>query len=153
MGLIKCSYYYGMQEPKEIVRVGALELRFLLDGDDTGQQMVVFEFTVPPGARVPAPHYHEGVDELVYGLAGTMSTTVDGVLRSIGPGDRCFVPRGAVHHHANHGSDAATLLTVLTPAAIGPAYFRELATLLQAGGPPDPARVQEIMARHGLVVA
>ena len=142
-----------MKEPKEIVNVGAIELRFLLDGDDTNQQMVVFEFSVPPGARVPAAHYHQGVDELVYGLAGTMTTTVSGMVRPIGPGEQCFIPRGVVHHHANHGPDTATLLTVLTPATIGPAYFRELGALLQAGGPPDPARVQEIMTKYGLVVA
>ncbi|WP_198172504.1 cupin domain-containing protein [Hymenobacter ginkgonis] len=44
-----------MQEPKEIIHVGALELRFLLDGDDTNQRLVVFEFSVPPGQRCP-PH-------------------------------------------------------------------------------------------------
>jgi quercetin dioxygenase-like cupin family protein len=142
-----------MNEPKEIINVGALQLRFLLDGDDTNERMVVFEFSVPPGAKEPAPHYHEGVDELVYGLAGTMSTTVGGLGQAIGPGDRCFIPRGVAHHHANLGTETATLLTVLTPATIGPSYFRELGALLQAGGPPDPARMQEIMARHGLVVA
>ncbi|WP_210522009.1 cupin domain-containing protein [Hymenobacter terricola] len=142
-----------MNEPKEIIHVGALELRFLLDGDDTDQRMVVFEFSVPPGAHVPAPHYHEAVDELVYGLSGTMTTTVGGLPRTIGPGEQCFIARGVVHHHANLGAETATLLTVLTPATIGPAYFRELSTLLQTGGPPDPARVQAIMARHGLVVA
>ena len=142
-----------MKEPKEIVQVGALELRFLLDGDDTDQRLVVFEFSVPPGARVPAPHYHEAVDEMVYGLAGSMTTTVAGQGRTLGAGDSCFIPRGVVHHHANLGTETATLLTVLTPAYIGPAYFRELGALLQAGGPPDPARVQEIMAKCGLIVA
>jgi quercetin dioxygenase-like cupin family protein len=142
-----------MNEPKEIVRVGALELRFLLDGDDTNQAMVVFEFSVPPGAKVPAPHYHQGVDELVYGLAGTMTTTVNGVVRSLGPGAQCFIPRGMVHQHTNIGTETATVLTVLTPATIGPAYFRELGALLQADGPPDPEQVRAVMARYGLVVA
>lgn len=142
-----------MSEPKEIIRVGALELRFLLDGDDTDQRMVAFEFSVPPGAKVPAPHYHEGVDELLYGLAGTMTTTVAGGVRQLGPGEQCLIPRGVVHHHTNHGLETATVLTVLTPANIGPAYFRELGALLQASGPPDPVRVQETMARYGLVVA
>lgn len=142
-----------MKVPKEIVQVGELELRFLLDGDDTNQQMVVFEFSVPPGAKVPAPHYHEAVDELVYGLAGTMTTTVNGQARTINPGEQQFIPRGTVHHHANYGTETATVLTVLTPAAIGPAYFRELGALLRAGGPPDPVKVKELMARFGLVVA
>ncbi len=43
--------------------------------------------------------------------------------------------------------------TMLTPALIGPAYFREIAALLAAGGPPDPAKVAEVMAGHGLVAA
>lgn len=142
-----------MQEPKEIIRVGELELRFLLDGDDTDQRLVVFEFSVPPGAKVPAPHYHQDVDELIYGLAGSMTTTVAGQVRALGVGESCFIPRGTVHHHANLGPETATVLTVLTPARIGPAYFRALSVLLQAGGPPDPVRVQEIMANYGLVVA
>ncbi|MGI4863353.1 MAG: cupin domain-containing protein [Janthinobacterium lividum] len=141
-----------MREPKEILHHGGLELRFLLDGDDTNQRMVVFEFSVPPGARVPAPHYHEGVDELVYGLAGTMTTCLGDEVHAVGPGDQVFVPRGTVHHDANLSAETATVLTVLTPAAIGPAYFRALGALLQAG-PPDPAQVKELMARYGLVVA
>ncbi len=40
---------------------------------------------------------------------------------------------------------------MLSPALIGPAYFRDMAALL-AGGPPDPARVAEVMRRHGLIV-
>jgi hypothetical protein len=39
---------------------------------------------------------------------------------------------------------------VLTPA-LGAAYFRELAALLSAGGPPDLAKVKDIMQRYGLV--
>jgi len=142
-----------MTEPKEIICVGALELRFLLDGNDTDERMVVFEFSVPPGAKVPALHYHTEIDELVYSLASTMSTTIGGLVQDVGTGDQCFIPRGVVHHHTNLGTETATLLTVLTPATIGPAYFRELGALLQAGGPPDPARVQEIMTKYGLVVA
>jgi hypothetical protein len=44
---------------------------------------------------------------------------------------------------------------VITPAAIGPDYFRETFALLNAaaGGPPDKARLLEIMRRHGLTPA
>jgi hypothetical protein len=44
---------------------------------------------------------------------------------------------------------------VLTPAAIGPQYFREAAAVIAAaaGGPPDRARMAEIMRRHGLTPA
>jgi hypothetical protein len=43
-------------------------------------------------------------------------------------------------------------LCAITPAAIGPQYFREAAQLIDAagGGPPDRAKMAEIMIRHGL---
>ncbi len=139
-----------MTSIKEIISLGQIEIRFLLDGDDTDGRLSMFEFLVPPGARVPVPHYHEHVDEVVYGLEGVLTFTVDGQSYPIGAGDRCFVPRGAVHHFVNTGTEVSRTLAVLTPARIGAAYFRELAALL-ADGPPDPARVAEVMRRHGLV--
>ncbi|HEY3333394.1 MAG TPA: cupin domain-containing protein [Capsulimonadaceae bacterium] len=140
-----------MATPKETIKLGAIEIRFLLDGDDTGGELCMFEFLVLPGARVPAPHYHELVDEAAYGLEGELTFTVGGEVNVLSPGERCFVPRGVVHHFANHGQSTARVLSVLTPALIGPAYFRELADLVSAG-PPDPAAVAAVMKRHGLVV-
>lgn len=141
-----------VKTPKEIIRVGPIEIRFLLDGDDTAGRMSMFEFLVPPGARVPSPHYHEEVDEAAYGLEGELTFTVAGRAERLGPGDRCFIPRGAVHHFVNEGTVPTRTLSVLTPATIGPAYFRDVAALLATGGPPDPARLAEVMRQHGLIV-
>lgn len=138
--------------PKEIIHLGALEVRFLLDGDDTAGQLCLFEFVVPPGARVPAPHYHESVDEAAYALSGVLTWTVDGRRADLPPGGHLFVPRGAVHGFVNTGPEPARTLAFLTPATIGPAYFREMAALL-SGGPPDPVRAAEVMRRHGLIAA
>ncbi len=40
----------------------------------------------------------------------------------------------------------------MTPGILGPDYFRELATILDAaaGGPPDLAAIAAVMRRHGL---
>jgi quercetin dioxygenase-like cupin family protein len=137
----------------DIVRIGALELKFLVDEHSSGGKAVMFELTVPEGARVPAPHYHREVDELVYGLAGTLTMTVDGAEHPVAPGAALFVPRGAVHQFRNDGAASARVLSVLTPASIGRAYFEELAPVVNAGGPPDLAQVKAIMQRHGLVPA
>jgi len=47
------------------------------------------------------------------------------------------------------------VLCLITPAAIGPPYFREAAAVISAasGGPPDHAKMAEIMRRHGLTPA
>jgi quercetin dioxygenase-like cupin family protein len=134
----------------ETIRIGGLELRFLRDKHDTGGSLDMFEMDVPPEGRMPVPHYHRDWDETVYGLIGTVTFTVDGALRTVGPGDTLFIPRGVVHGFENRSGAPATGLCVLTPGILGPEYFREIA-LLATGGPPDPAKMREVMQRHGLV--
>ena len=135
----------------DVIRIGQLEIRFLCDKSDTGGSIGMFELTVPPGAKVPAPHYHRDYDEAVYGLSGALHWKVDGKELDRGQGEHIFIPRGAVHVFENRGDEVAVALTVLTPDLIGRDYFRELSDLFQAGGPPDPAKVREIMLRYGLV--
>jgi quercetin dioxygenase-like cupin family protein len=137
----------------ELVKVGQLELRFFFSGEETANALTMFEMTVPPGARVPGSHFHVEVDEAVYGLEGVLTYTLDGVKNEIGPGDRIFAPKGKVHHFVNNGATPAKVLSVLTPGLIGPEYFRDIAAVVNAGAPPDPAKIAAVMAKHGLVAA
>jgi len=61
-----------------------------------------------------------------------------------------FIQRGVVHGFDNPSEAMATCLCVLTPGVLGPEYFRELVALIDPG-PPDVAKVREIMLRHDLV--
>ena len=137
----------------EVVRIGAMELRFLVDETRGSGDLVMFEFAVPANARVPAPHHHRDVDEAVYGLEGMLTTTVGGQKREVRPGDTVFIPRGSVHHHENLHPGTARALVVLTPGSIGRRYFEEVAEAVNVPGKPDLARVTEVMLRHGLVPA
>ena len=113
----------------------------------------MFEFIVPPNARVPAPHYHREVDEVVYALEGTVTTTLDGQRHELRKGDSLLLPRGSVHTHENLHNDTARALIVMTPGSIGRRYFEELAAEVNVPGKPDPAKVKEIMLQNGLVPA
>lgn len=135
------------------LRVGAMDLRFLVDESEGSGDLVVFEMTIPAGARVPVAHYHRDVDEVVYGLAGTLTTTVDGVPHSVTAGDSVYIGRGKVHQHENLEADAARALVVLNPGSIGRRYFEEIAQAVGGPGKPDPAILQDIMRRHGLIPA
>jgi quercetin dioxygenase-like cupin family protein len=137
----------------DVLRMGGMELKFLVDERQGSGDVVVFEFTVAPAARVPAPHFHREVDEVIYGLEGTMTTTVDGRRHEVRKGDTLFLPRGSVHVHENLHGETARVLTVLTPGKIGRAYFEEIAGAVAGGGKPDMARIKDIMTRHGLVPA
>ncbi|MBP0492048.1 cupin domain-containing protein [Roseomonas indoligenes] len=136
----------------ETIDFGSLSLRFLRDKHDTGGSLDLFELTLQPEGRMPVPHYHEAWEETVYGLSGTIAFTVAGETHELTPGHSLFIPRGVVHGFQNHSGAVAKCLSVLTPGVLGPEYFRELAALLRAG-PPDAAKVGEIMRRHGLVPA
>ncbi len=69
-----------------------------------------------------------------------------------GWGQALCIARGAIHRFDNNGSRDAKALCVITPAAIGPQFFRECAEVINSalGGPPDWAKMAEIMLRHGL---
>jgi hypothetical protein len=42
-------------------------------------------------------------------------------------------------------------LAVFTPGLLGPNYFNEMAAILNAGGPPDVAKLKAVMLRHGMI--
>jgi quercetin dioxygenase-like cupin family protein len=136
----------------ETIKIGSLSLRFFLDKHETNGSLDLFEMTVPPDGQMPVAHYHRDWDETVYGLEGTITFTVDGSPHAIGPGGTLFIRRGIVHGFDNRSGAPAKCLSALTPGVLGPEYFRELADLI-AAGPPDEAKVREIMQRHGLVPA
>jgi quercetin dioxygenase-like cupin family protein len=87
----------------EIIRIGQIGIRFLLEAAETSRSVAMFEFTVPVGAKVPLPHYHEQYDETIYGVEGVMRFTVEGKAVDIGRGESCFIPRGAAHGFNNLG--------------------------------------------------
>lgn len=139
----------------EEITIGGIEVRFLLEGEQTDGALAMFEFGVAAGTRVPAPHSHDAYDETIYGLEGVLTWTVGGETRDVGPGEVLTIPRGVVHGFDNVGAVDARALAVVTPGILGPAYFREVAEVLAraAGGPPDLAAVAEVMRRHGLTPA
>jgi len=137
----------------ETLTFGPLVVRFLLTGDHSTGSVALFELTVRGGQRLPAPaHSHDHYEETIYGLDGVLTWTVDGKTIDVAAGQALCIPRGAVHRFDNLAGQDAKALCVITPAAIGPQYFREAFEVLRAaaGGPPDRAKLAEIMRRHGL---
>src|SRR5687768_2198897 len=139
---------------EETICIGPLAVRFLVTGDNSSGSIAAFELMVPGGQRLPAPaHSHDHYEETIYGVEGVLTWTVDGRHIDVGPGQALCIPRGAVHRFDNNGSQDVKALCLITPAALGPQYFREAAEVINAGGPPDRARMAEIMRRHGLTPA
>jgi quercetin dioxygenase-like cupin family protein len=140
----------------ETICIGPLAVRFLITGDDASRSVALFELTVPAAQRLAGPaHSHDHYEETIYGIEGVLTWTVDGKRIDVGPGQALCIPRGAVHRFDNHGTQDVKALCAITPAAIGPQFFRESAEVINAaaGGPPDRIKMTEIMRRHGLTPA
>jgi quercetin dioxygenase-like cupin family protein len=141
---------------EETITIGPLGIRFLLTGEDSNNNASVFEVLVPRGQKLAAPaHKNDAYEEILYGIEGVLTWTVDGTPIEVGPGQALCIPRGAVHRFDNLGSVDVKQLAVITPAIMGPAYFREAAEVIgaAAGGPPDRVKMTEVFRRHGMTVA
>jgi quercetin dioxygenase-like cupin family protein len=141
---------------EEAIRLGPLTIRFLITGEDSNGSIAAFECFVPGAQRLAAPaHSHNHYEETIYGIQGILTWTVDEKQIDVGPGQTLCIPRGAVHRFDNYGSQDVKVLCVITPAAIGPQFFRESAEVINAaaGGPPDRAKMVEVLRRHGLTPA
>ena len=140
----------------ELIRLGPLLIRFLITEENSKGSIAAFELVVPGAQRLAAPaHSHDHYEETIYGIDGVLTWTVDGKQMDVGLGQALCIPRGSIHRFDNNGIQEAKALCIITPAAIGPQYFRESAEVINAaaGGPPDRAKMTEIMRRHGLTPA
>ena len=131
--------------------VGQLGIRYLIDGAAT-ETMGVFELTVPPGSNVPPPHSHSKSEEIVYVLEGTLRYNVGPESRDLTPGQTMHTPKGVVHGFSNPFDAPVRALIVLSPD-IGLQYFKDVAAVVNKGGPPDKAALVSVMGRYGLVPA
>jgi quercetin dioxygenase-like cupin family protein len=133
------------------IRAGQLRINYIVDGSHTAS-LGMFELTVPPGSNVPPPHSHSNNEECVYVLDGTLRYSVGSETRDLKPGQTMSTPKGVVHAFSNPFTEPARALIVMAPD-IGAQYFRDVAVVINADGPPDKAALLSVMSRYGLVPA
>jgi len=132
-----------------VIRVGQLSINYIADGSSTSS-LGMFELTVPPGSNVPPPHSHSNNEECVYVLEGTLRYSVGSETRDLAVGQSMSTPKGVVHAFSNPFAETARALIVNSPD-IGAQYFKDVATVVNAAGPPDKAALIAVMSRYGLV--
>jgi mannose-6-phosphate isomerase-like protein (cupin superfamily) len=137
------------------IHLGSIEVTFLLDDTQTNDTSTMFDTIAPADAPAPIAHSHDAFEEVVYGLAGALTFTVGGEEHVLTPGDALYIGRGVVHVWDNRVPETGRFLTVATPGVFRPAYFEEMAAVLDtaAGGPPDISALMAVMHRHGLTPA
>jgi len=108
-----------------------------LRSEQTGGRVAVVDITVPPGWPGPPLHHHD-FDEAFYVLEGALTFQLGDELRTAGPGELVFAPRGAHHTLANLSAAPARYLLICTPASFE-RYFDRLAAEADGTDPPPEA--------------
>lgn len=133
----------------ETIRVGELSVTYLKTRHETGNALEIYEMTMPPTTSAPVPHIHRDYDEIVLGMNGITTWTMNSEVSELHPGGRILIPRGTPHFFANLHETTARIVVLQTPGVMGPEYFREISEHLSSDA-PDFAAIAEVMNRYGV---
>lgn len=95
-----------------------LGIRFLVTGEDSHGSASVFEVRVPVGQKLAAPaHKHDAYEEILYGIQGVLTWTVDGTPIEVGPGRPCV---------SREARCTASIISVTSMSNSSPLYLQRL---------------------------
>lgn len=92
-------------------------------------------------------HVHERLEETWYVLGGELEFRVGDETFVAEGGSTVFVPPHVPHAFANRSDSNARFLMAMSPPGHD-CYFDELAEILAADGPPDPAAIADLRRRY-----
>jgi quercetin dioxygenase-like cupin family protein len=119
----------------------------LLRGGETGESIMMFEQTLPPGTKSTF-HLHHDSDEVAYVVRGEVAVRIGDKETTAGPGGCAFVPRGTPHAWQYTGAEAGLVLFLYTPAKAGGLIEEQLRTGRKFGAMSE-GEVADICQRHG----
>jgi quercetin dioxygenase-like cupin family protein len=113
-----------MAQPGDTLRLTATEWLVI---ETSTADLLAMEAHYGPGAKPPPAHHHPAQEERFTGISGTVRARIDGVERTIGPGETVTIPPGANHSFWNPSSEEAVLTWEVRPALNTEQMFEDLA--------------------------
>lgn len=128
--------------------LGAMGVRFMIDGSESGGGFSLVEHPLPPRALAAPLHRHTREDEYSFILEGRVGALLGDEVVFGEPGDLIFKPRNQWHTFWNAGDEPARLLEIISPAGFE-RYFDELVDM---GGSAraQPGAIADLAQRYGL---
>ncbi len=123
----------------------AIVLKLL--GGATGDSVMAFEETVPPGTKSTF-HLHRDSDEVAYVLSGEVTFLIGGAVTVGGPGTWAFMPRGIAHAWKSTGADTGRVLFLYAPAKAG-GLIEEQQRTRRSFAAMSESELAELLQRHG----
>ncbi len=128
--------------------LGAVGVRFMIDGDETGENFSLVEHPIAPRHLAAPLHIHTREDEYSYVLEGRLGALLGDQVVYAEAGDLVFKPRNQWHTFWNAGGTECRILEIISPAGFEK-FFDALADM-NAAGPPDPEKLVELAAQYEL---
>ena len=122
-----------------------------VSGADVGNTYAAIEVHTPPGYG-PALHIHLRQNELFFMLTGSIGLQCGSDRTILNAGDSFMAPANVPHAYVTLGTDPARMLMIFDPAGDMEGFFGEYAPLVNVDGEPDPRRLAEVYAKHGMKV-
>jgi quercetin dioxygenase-like cupin family protein len=129
--------------------LGAIGVRFLVDGIEAGGRFALVEHPLPPRALAAPLHRHSREDEYSFVLEGRLGALLGDEVVFGDPGDLIFKPRGQWHTFWNAGDAPARILEIISPAGFE-SFFAELVAGAGATGAPQAGSAEALASRYGL---
>jgi len=128
--------------------LGAMGVRFMINGEDSGGGFSLVEHPIPPHALGAPLHRHSREDEYSYVLEGRVGALLGDEVVYGEVGDLIFKPRNQWHSFWNAGDVPARILEIISPAGFE-RYFDELVDM---GGSrrADRSALAALAQRYGL---
>ncbi len=127
--------------------LGSIGVRFMVDGDLTGQGFSLVEHPMGPHALAAPLHRHNREDEYSFVIEGRMGALLGDQVLEAGPGDLVFKPRGEWHTFWNAGAEPCRILEIIQPAG----FERFFGEMLDIGGlDAAPEAIGALCAKYEL---
>jgi mannose-6-phosphate isomerase-like protein (cupin superfamily) len=136
----------------ENFEMGGSSLSLKATAENTDGGFFLSETVVEPGFAGPPLHIHHRLTDMFYVLEGVLTFRIGDEAVEGPPGTFVCAPPGVPHTFSNPSSEPVRFLNFNVPGGFE-VYMRELAAAwTENGGPPDPATIGELAARHDFEV-
>lgn len=126
----------------------SIEVNILISGNETNNNISLFESTVQPGGSPPR-HIHKDHDETFFVREGKFIIEIDKKIIKAEVGDISFVPRGTIHTFKNVGDTVGVLQYFFTPYLNMETFFKEVIKLSM---PNDKMALEALLKKYDNVI-
>ncbi len=123
--------------------------------DDTQGRLSIVDHRMPAGFA-PPPHIHQASDEALLVLDGQLEGFCGDQAWRAGPGSLVFMPRAIPHSFTVSRAGPGRIIIVVSPGGfdqfVAAASEPAQALRLPEPVPPDPARLTQLAAAHGIQI-